>query len=618
MILASASPPAGGAELGQVVIATVGGMLATAVLLVLVAGHRTGRITVFSRLAAVAERATGMPGWAALPGAVLIVALSIAVFGMYWDISIHIDEGRDPGPLANPAHYFILAGLFGVLFAGVMSIALPLRGAGRAEVTLPNRWRAPVGGLIITACGAFSLIAFPLDDVWHRIFGQDVTLWGPTHLMLIGGAGLSVLGAWALHVEGVGGRLTSEVAGLTRWTPVREGVLAGALLIGLSTFQAEFDYAVPQFRLVMHPILLMLAAGVALVAARIRLGRGGALIAVVNFLVLRAILAIVVGPVIGNTTPHFPLYIASAVAVELIALRFAVRKRPLAFGALAGIGIGTLGLAGEWGWTHVWYINPWPEAMLGETVTLGLIMAIAAGVLGGFVGRTLTPSVPRPAAPRWTVPLAAATAFGVIAFALPMTTPSDPIRASVTTRDLHGPPNREVALSVRLDPPDAAKDAEWLNATAWQGGGSVVDHLRSTGPGTYATTQPIPVYGNWKTTLRLQRGRAVLGLPIFLPRDTAIPAPETPAPAHFTRTFVLDKKNLQREQKPGVAGWLTLAAYLAVLAFGLMLVTAITLGLRRVERFYPEGSDVPPPEPRTPAPTQPPGGPTMAPGATST
>ena len=44
---------------------------------------------------------------------------------MYWDISLHIDQGRDPGPLANPAHYFILAGLFGVLLAGVLGIALP-------------------------------------------------------------------------------------------------------------------------------------------------------------------------------------------------------------------------------------------------------------------------------------------------------------------------------------------------------------------------------------------------------------------------------------------------------------------------------------------------------------
>ena len=53
----------------------------------------------------------------------------------------------------------------------------------------------------MAACGAFSLVAFPLDDVWHRIFGQDVTLWSPTHLMLITGASLSVFGGLALYRE---------------------------------------------------------------------------------------------------------------------------------------------------------------------------------------------------------------------------------------------------------------------------------------------------------------------------------------------------------------------------------------------------------------------------------
>ena len=53
------------------------------------------------------------------------------------------------------------------------------------------------------ACGAFALIGFPLDDVWHRLFGQDVTLWGPTHLMLIGGAGMSLVGMAVLLSEGM-------------------------------------------------------------------------------------------------------------------------------------------------------------------------------------------------------------------------------------------------------------------------------------------------------------------------------------------------------------------------------------------------------------------------------
>ena len=42
----------------------------------------------------------------------------------------------------------------------------------------------------------------------------------------------------------------------------------GGLLIGLSTFQAEFDFGVPQYRAVLQPALIALAAGVALVAAR--------------------------------------------------------------------------------------------------------------------------------------------------------------------------------------------------------------------------------------------------------------------------------------------------------------------------------------------------------------
>ena len=54
----------------------------------------------------------------------------------------------------------------------------------------------------MAGCGLYALIGFPLDDIWHRIFGQDVTLWGPTHLMMIGGAGFSTLSALFLGPRG--------------------------------------------------------------------------------------------------------------------------------------------------------------------------------------------------------------------------------------------------------------------------------------------------------------------------------------------------------------------------------------------------------------------------------
>jgi hypothetical protein len=585
--------PAGGAAIGQVLVATAGALVMTTAMLGLVIGHRSGRLALVGRLAGFSERVSGTAGWASLPGALLGLFLLTAVFGMYWDISLHLDNGRDPGPLANPAHYFILIGLFGVLFAGVAAMALPLKRPDAAAVHLPNGWWAPLGGLLITLCGSVSLLAFPLDDGWHRLFGQDVTLWGPTHLLLIGGASFSIIGAWILHVEGG----VARSAAMRKRARVRELVLAGSLLVGLSTFQAEFDFAVPQFRLVCHPVLLMLAAGIGLVAARVRLGRGGALFAVVVFLAIRGLLALLVGPILGQTTPHFPLYIVEAILVELVAFRLS-RNRPIAFGACAGAAIGTIGLAAEWGWSHIWWTIPWPASLFPEAVIAGFIAAVAGGIVGGFIGRSLLSEPTPEQVPRWVVPVAAAAVFGVVAYTLPMPNGSSLPKATMVLHDVKAAgAKRAVTGTVTLDPRNAAEHARWLNITAWQGGGSVVDPLKRIGPGRYTTTMPIPVSGSWKVTLRLQRGRAVLGLPIFLPNDPAIPARETPAAAHFTRAFVRDKKNLQREQKAGVPGYLTGLAYATVLVIWLGMLGLQGWGLARLARTTSRPDEPPADEP---------------------
>jgi hypothetical protein len=74
-------------------------------------------VALLGSLAARSERISGLPGWASLPAGIATASLLTAVFGMYWDIALHIGVGRDEGPLANPAHYFILAGLFGIFTA---------------------------------------------------------------------------------------------------------------------------------------------------------------------------------------------------------------------------------------------------------------------------------------------------------------------------------------------------------------------------------------------------------------------------------------------------------------------------------------------------------------------
>src|SRR5205085_6346869 len=84
-----------------------------------------------------------------------------------------------------------------------------------------------------------------------------------------------------------------------RWVRLLSGVLASATLLGLSTFQLEFDLGIPQWQALYHPVLVALAMGIGLVAAREALGPGGALRAAVGFIVGRAAMGVLVGPVFG-------------------------------------------------------------------------------------------------------------------------------------------------------------------------------------------------------------------------------------------------------------------------------------------------------------------------------
>jgi len=495
---------------------------------------------------------------------------------MYWDISIHIDKGRDPGPLANPAHWFILFGLAGVFACGAISMALSRSPLPGGTLKLTSSWRIPVGSALLLGCGTFSLLGFPLDDVWHRLFGQDVTLFGPTHLMLIGGASLSTLGGWLMLMEGI------QVTGTrSTWVRLGEYAVAGGFLVGLSTFQAEFDFGVPQFRFVLEPVMVMAAASIALVTARVRLGKGGALLACLSFLVIRGSITFIVAVPLGRSTPHFPLYIAEALLVELVALAVGTRQS-WRFGAAAGVAVGTVGLAAEWGWSHVWAVLPWPTELLPEAAVLGFVTALGGGIVGAWFGSSLNRTAGEPVPPvatatKWLAPAGFAAVLACVAVSIPITT-GDPVKADVTLREVVGAPNRTVTAVVHLTPANAADDAEWFTATSWQGQGEVVDRLRKTGPGTWETTRPVPVHDSWKTTLRMNRGTDIIGLPIYLPEDQAIPAKEIAATPSFTRSFLRDKKLLQREQKSGVPSYLWTLAYAVVGLLAALAIVCIAAG----------------------------------------
>jgi hypothetical protein len=594
---AESAKPAGGAAIGEVIGATAGALIATSILFTLIYLHRVGKSDLLQRVADFSERVSGMPGWVTLPSVVGTGSLLVALLGMYWDIALHINVGRDEGPLANPAHYLILVGLFGIFAAGCIAVGLPKgEKPTPSAVRITEGWYAPVGAILIALAGGYALLGFPLDDVWHRLFGQDVTLWGPTHLMLIGGAAMTLIGQAILLREG---RPVTEGQGPARLiTKFRRVAAMGGLLIGLSTFQAEFDFGVPQFHMAFQPILIAVAAGVALVAARIWIGAGAAIGATVFFLVVRGIVALIVGPIFGETTPAMPIYLVSALLVELAAM-FIPRDRPLALGAVAGALIGTVGFWAEWGWTQLVMQLPWNDGFLPEALIASAIAGVAAGVMGGLMAAGLRGKLPQANTARFAFGAGLLTIVAITGVFLVTSAPGG-YRATVTLSDAKPAPDREVTAQVQIDPPDAAENANWVQMTSWQGGGRIVDRLERTGPGTYESTKPVPAYGDWKTMLRLHEGNALLGVPVYLPADPAIPAPEVKAKPHFTRTFVDETEILQRELKDDVPGWAWPAASLVVLAISLSFILALAWGLGRAaggagggEKRPPRGRAIP-------------------------
>ena len=137
--------------------------------------------------------------------------------------------------------------------------------------------------------------------------------------MLIGGAGMTLIGQAVLLVEGMRAR-DSAAAGAEPRPPsppcivrLRRVGLMGGLLIGLSTFQAEFDFGVPQFRLVLPAGADRRSPPVALVCARLWIGRGARSAPPLFFIAIRGGVSLIVGAGVRRDRRRIlPLYLAEA------------------------------------------------------------------------------------------------------------------------------------------------------------------------------------------------------------------------------------------------------------------------------------------------------------------
>jgi hypothetical protein len=410
--------------------------------------------------------------------------------------------------------------------------------------------------------------------------------------MLIGGAGLSTLGIILLIREN---EFSSNEGAGTAQSWLRWLVLSsafGAAVIGLSVFQNEFEYGVAQFRMVFQPMLIVISATIPLVAARIFVGPGAALYAAAFFLGVRGVVSFIVTDVFGQAHYVFSLYLGSAIIIELLGAT-SLRRKPLWFGAVGGFLIGTVGMAIEAVWTDLVFSFPWAKDMWAEGLAMTVPVAVLCGLCGALFALGLQGQLPSKLVSATVVVLtllaiSASTANGLYA------TVPDGAKATMSLRQVGMPGQPEVIAKVTLEPADLIDaNPTYVAILAWQGGGEgiISDRLRRTGPNTWESTKPVPVHGNWKTLLRLQDGRMLAAVPIFLPADAALGASELPASSHFTRDVVPEISILQRERNLDVPAWtwgvsnlVVLLCSLAVIA-GLCATTSrISAGIRAAEK----------------------------------
>ncbi|CAN5630638.1 hypothetical protein BH20ACT2_BH20ACT2_00540 [soil metagenome] len=517
------------------------------------------------------ERLTGVPGWAAAAVGTSLYGLLVAGEGFYSDVAWHVALGRDSELFTAP-HTSIVLGLgfitvasaVGVLFATLGRVAVGFR---------VGALRVPWSMVPLAVLGVSAVSGFPLDEVWHREYGVDVTMWSPTHMLMILGASFSGLASWLVLADA---KVPTRGSAWFRGLHV---VAAWLTLQGLASSQGEFAFGVPQFQQIFHPILVCLAAGFALVAIRLVLGRGWALgIAIGSFLFDSAALfgGEAGGPVDTRTGG---IYLASALAVELVA-HLAGTERRLRFGVLSGLVVGTVGLAGEWAYNQGAY-QPWRSALLPDAVILGVVVAVGAAVLATAFARAVTGgSHPSERAARATPVggqwLIAAGAAVLLVLALPMPRGTGDVTADLRVDQL----GDEALVEITLSPADAADDARWFQTIAWQGGELVIAEMDEVAPGTYVADKAVPVTGLAKSLVRLHRGGELMAVPVRFPDDPEIGAPEIPAEGR-TVAFEAEQQFLLRETRPGSA-WLEIAIYALLGIVALVWITAFVVTARRV------------------------------------
>lgn len=246
-----------------------------------------------------------------------IIGALLGVCGTYWDIRYHVDIGRDSFWI--PPHLMV----YGGVTIGFLGSLLALWKARKIHKPFSKKLLFAI--VLIILSGFLQILVAPIDDWWHRVFGLDVTVWSPPHLLLIFAGfaiSLSVIYFQKLYMHiaklDIVRKLTND--------EIKLEIMFGIALVGLNIILAEFEYfrTIPQF----HPsqlrapwlylAILAIQFSFIFTLAKILIRRRWAVtrIAVIYFLIRLTLSVILFG---SGSWPIFPpMIIISAILFDWI------------------------------------------------------------------------------------------------------------------------------------------------------------------------------------------------------------------------------------------------------------------------------------------------------------
>jgi len=343
----------------------------------------------------------------------LVLAKLVGAWGLTWDIQWHLRIGRDSFWIAP--HVMMYAGVTAGLIVSFGVLALETwhaRGGRPRPGTLRVAGLVGTRGVHLAAWGvALVILAAPIDDLWHRLFGIDITLWSPPHLLGLLGTAVNTIGTLLIATE------VYPAGSRRRWVALLAG---GALLYGGTRVVLEPAWltaynhggiAFHSFALLgalVLPIALVPAtrllgvrwAPVALVATSLLVSLSGEQIARVGFAIVQPVSvieqeiakdptsAIAQAAAIREKTRGFlvPLWLRLLLPVAAAAVLTAldVRRRPGLAGAAFGVALVAL-----YGWSTSRSPAFAPLVPSPTETAAALVIAAVAGGLGAIAGRYL-------------------------------------------------------------------------------------------------------------------------------------------------------------------------------------------------------------------------------------